>query len=264
MLNICYDFANSRHLVFNAAKSFAIHFGLGTPPKRTISMGGSSINWVSSGIHLGITLHKFLDDSLHVTSVIHDLYARANSILSLFCFNKDAMFYLFRSCCTSLYGIPCCRLSCSGFSALFVAWNKMVCKLFRLPFRTHCLFLPRIVNVEHFEVTVRMRMLKFVSTCIMSENVLVKKLACSFYADNRSIIGCNVGRILWECNIDVVSFPFHVKMRVNQLRSILCRNYDLSPDHEWRIGFILDLLDNPSLECPSDMRRILLDYLCCS
>ena len=144
-----------------------------------------------------------------------------------------------------------------------VAWNSVVRKIFHLPFRTHCRFLPRIANVENFAVTIRMRMLMFALSCLKSENSLVLSLSAHMYANNRSILGSNVHSILSECGInDVVRFPYG-PINLTQLRSVLSAYFDISVDQEWRIGFIKDLLNNTN-GIDSDVRHTLLEYLCCS
>ena len=176
---VCEKFAASRNLVFNSDKSFAIAFGSNALPNLSISLGGGIISWVFQGVHLGIKVHYMLDDGCIILSIVTDLYARANSLFLTFRFNTDAMFYLFRATCSSLYGLPCCRVTNPTMRSLYVSWNKVVRKLFRLPFRTHTLFLPIIADVEHLAVTVRFRVLKFAVSCIRSENVMVQSLSRS-------------------------------------------------------------------------------------
>ena len=84
--------------------------------------------------------------------------------------------------CMSLYGCPLWDLEGKHIQRFYVAWRKGLRKLLGLPYNTHCNLLNLICDDIPVDCQLDNRLLKFMSSCSLSENIVVKlcyKLACN-------------------------------------------------------------------------------------
>ena len=139
LLDICDTFASSHGLVFNAAKTQLIcfrhaileHTRSNTFPPEII-FNGSTLRFVEEVSHLGHILAYNLDDKQDIIRAIKELNRKANSSLDPFikCF-------LLKSYCLSLYGSPLWSLSSPSLRSIEVALNKLLRKVWNLPYNSH-------------------------------------------------------------------------------------------------------------------------------
>ena len=61
---------------------------------------------------------------------------------------------LFKNYCTSLYGALFCHMSSIHLERLCISWQKALRRIFTLPNRTHCRFLPIISNIDSVDVLI--------------------------------------------------------------------------------------------------------------
>jgi hypothetical protein len=263
MLACANAFACSRNLLFNPEKSFAVAFGNPQISQFALAVNAVDIRWVDRITHLGISVHHMLDDSKHIQCLIADFYARINSIMCCFRFNRDALLFLFRTCCQSYYAVECCRISCAKFKLLFTAWNKAARRLYRLPYHTHTRFLPTITGIDHASIAIKIRMLRFALRCRESPNDLVASVAKYSCSTRFAILGHNLRVVLNDCNLS--SRFACLRNRDVTVAAMYMRKGFFSETELWKVKFILDLLDmNAVSNTDSVILNSLLEYICCS
>ena len=82
----------------------------------------------------------------------------------------------------SLYGCPLWDQEGKHIQRFYVAWRKGLRKLLGLPYNTHCNLLNLICDDIPVDCQLDNRLLKFMSSCSLSENIVDKlcyKLACN-------------------------------------------------------------------------------------
>ena len=140
MLDICDTFASSHGLVFNAAKTQLICFRqryTNTFPTETI-FNGSTLRFVEEVSHLGHILAYNLDDKQDIIRAIKELNRKANSVLCKFSsLDPFVKCFLIKSYCLSLYGSPLWSLSSPSLRSIEVALNKLLRKVWNLPYNSH-------------------------------------------------------------------------------------------------------------------------------
>ena len=140
MLDICDTFASSHGLVFNAAKTQLICFRqryTNTFPPEII-FNGSTLRFVEEVSHLGHILAYNLDDKQDIIRAIKELNRKANSVLCKFSsLDPFVKCYLLKSYCLSLYGSPLWSLSSPSLRSIEVALNKLLRKVWNLPYNSH-------------------------------------------------------------------------------------------------------------------------------
>jgi hypothetical protein len=261
MVDSAVCFATKRGLKFNPDKTQAICFGNPLVKQYPLSISGTAIKWVGKIKHLGSILNNKVSDVEHVQMLINDLYARANALIDVVgSSNRGVLLYLFNHCCMSMYGIAACRYSCSRVPALQVAWNKVVRRFSGLPYRTHTRYLAPITGLTHLSTVMKVRMLKFASTCLCSNNDVVRSVANYACSDYRSVMGENVLTILTNAGVSLNAFR---RLPTRNVSSILSNVTDTCYDEHWRIGAILDIISALPGHPDSGILRVVLDYLCC-
>jgi hypothetical protein len=262
MVSIASDFSTSLNLFFNPNKSVAMCFGTATVHQYHLQINGTNINWVNKTTYLGHTLTNLFDHEQQCRKILCEFYARANALLASFrSFDLNILLYLFNMYCCPLYGILCSSLSDNNMGGLYVAWNKVVRKMLRLPYRTHTVLLPQIMASPHIKFSIFGRFLKFAYHNINSKNTLVRSVAASACRRRTSLFGANLAFVLSQQDVTIEEFyrysPSEVKNLVNRMTHVdVC---------DYRAGFIRDLVyNNNTNTIDRDHFRAILDYLCCS
>ena len=139
MLSIYSSYAISHRLEFNANKTQLICFH--TPPIRPyaapIFVNDVKLEYSDKIIHLGHTLTHDLNDTEDIIRAIKDLNWKANTLLCTF-HSADPFVkcYLIKSYCLSLYGCVLWSLSTPSLKLIEIALNKILRKVWNLPFAT--------------------------------------------------------------------------------------------------------------------------------
>ena len=106
-----------------------------------------------------------------INDVIAEMYKRTNCLISLFGFcDFEVKYRLFKSHVMTLYGSALWDYSHRSFIRFNTAWRNCIRKLFRLPFRTHCILLPSICRDEQSDIQVFKRFARFFKSCMNSES----------------------------------------------------------------------------------------------
>jgi hypothetical protein len=125
------------------------------------------------GFPLGASSNKHLIENL-----CKEIMSKTNM---LYCNFKhlpiDALYKLFRTYCTPLYGCQLNDFTSRDFDRLLVSWRKAIRFLVQLPPTTHCVLLPLICDDIPFCTQLHRRVAKFYHFCTSSPNIIVRSCA---------------------------------------------------------------------------------------
>jgi hypothetical protein len=176
MLNFCTLYANDNDIVFNPIKSLCIHFSLRVTSlvQFEVYLQGSKLTWTDKLKHLGHTLHCTLNDFCDISCQQNTFVSQFNYFMSRFC-NVNIIFKvkLFMNYCESFYGCQLWDLQHSGLNCFDTIWRKSIRRLWQIPYRSHCNFLPVFANGTNFRVILNKRFANFATNCINHTNCLI-------------------------------------------------------------------------------------------
>ena len=111
--------------------------------------------------------------------------------------------------------------------------------------QTHCRFLPHIAGSSHVSHIIKMRFIKFMSSNINSSNDYIKYIANLCYSNASSPSGRNVSEIISEYGVsyDFMYRPLVLKSALDVKYNVSINDDLCSRGEEWKIGFILELID---------------------
>ena len=151
MLGICEDFAREHGLKFNAAKTQLIRFTKYSCStyNEIFRFCGTNLKFSKEVTHLGHILSENLDDSADILRETRYLLRKANYILCTFSFaDPFVQCSLLKSFCLSLYGAQLWDLSNKNISNLQVVFNKILRRLWNLPFNSHTKIVHCVSRIE--------------------------------------------------------------------------------------------------------------------
>ena len=193
--------------------------------------------------------------------LVRDFYGRANSTLQAFgYFTPDVKYYLFDVYCCSFYGLMSCSMRSDNFSALCIAWNKVVRRIFHLPYRTHTNLLGPIIGKPHIKFSLYSNFIGFAYFSLLSDNPIIRCLSANSCCDNRTIMGGNLSLVLSGSAITPSNF---VRMSLHDIRVLQGRTKQVV-GIVGRVAFIRQILNSLSQACrDKDVLLSILEYLCC-
>ena len=159
MLKICEDFASTYGLKFNSSKSVLLTYNVES--QVVFVLHDEPIVESDNTLHLGHFVGK-MADTKNVSLGVNSLITSANTMLSKFqhC-SSDVQTELFASYCTSFYGSVLWLLNDKNIDRMYVMWRKIVRRIWKVPYRTHCSFLPVLMASEPLHVQLLCRLHKF-------------------------------------------------------------------------------------------------------
>ena len=117
---------------------------------------------------------------------------KSNEIITDFkllpCYIKSKLFTTF---CTDAYGCQLWNFESREVHNFYVAWRKVVRKLWRLPYITHCNLLHTINNSLPIQISLEKRGVKSIWSCLNSDNCVVKTISQLATKLPRSVFGHN-------------------------------------------------------------------------
>ena len=134
--------------------------------------------------HILYTL--FIKKSNHVISDFRMLYS----------FNLHKLHSAY---CMSLYGCKLFNYNSKYISELYVAWRKVIRKIFKLPMRTHNYIVCGIV--ESVNLILDRRIAKYIFNVINSDNTTLTSLINTFLNCESSVFAENYRYIMYKYNI---------------------------------------------------------------
>ena len=193
MLEKCESFAVTHDILFNASKTKYMIFkrceSVNTAPLYFKNM---PINCVHECDLLGITLSSSRTTANVIEKAVMKFNMKSNEIITDFkllpCYIKSKLFTTF---CTDAYGCQLWNFESREVHNFYVAWRKVVRKLWRLPYITHCNLLHTINNSLPIQISLEKRGVKSIWSCLNSDNCVVKTISQLATKLPRSVFGHN-------------------------------------------------------------------------
>jgi len=238
MLGVCEHFAAEYDVLFNGSKSVSLvinsRLGENAP---SLTLNGQPIPRLDNAVHLGHHIGKN-SHSMNVQKAIGDINCRVNSLLCNFKFcTFSSLCMLFQSFCSSFYGSPLWKLN--DIERLSVCWRKNLRRLFRLPPRTHSIYIPLIIQKPDLQTQLLGRFSKFFSKCYNNENVIIS-FCSKMSLTSTSIVNSNITSLRF-CTNNIMSLYDIVNFSASStLNSCWFDNVDVI--HKERSDLILELM----------------------
>jgi len=149
MLAVCDEYAEYC-MSFNAQKSKCMallpklqRFLASQLDSCGFSIGSRPMESVNSYLNLGHLISNKLEDDVDIAISQGQFIGQVNNVLTYFCkLDCFVRYRLFQSFCTSYYGCELWSLRSRKLTDFCHAWNKGVCRIWNLPYNTHCYALP--------------------------------------------------------------------------------------------------------------------------
>ena len=181
LIDICVDFANSHHLVYNKKKTKYMCIkpvALKSLYIPNVNLYGKNVKLVNDEKYLGYIVENDCYDNAHIKKEMRNTFARGNMLIRNFrhC-SDDVKVKLFRTYCSSIY---CCALISkyhkTVLKKLHIAFNKMFKCLMKVPSRASASALFVSHNVHNFPVLRRKLVYSFVKRVQCTSNKLVRAI----------------------------------------------------------------------------------------
>ena len=239
MCDICLQYAHDYDLQFNPAKCQLVKYG--KKDNIPFYFNGTLVDYSQKAVHLG----NIIGPDAHIDMVrnmCQDLIWRTNSVIDNFSFcEPSTLCQLFKSYCTSFYGISLWNLEDKSVCKFYTTWRKCVRKLLGVPNMTHGYLLPLIMECLPIETQVLTRFVKFFYTCYSSYNPCLRLLSNIALNGSRSFMSRTCNHIMAEFNINPDIFS-------NVGAKFLCSLFETTYVHKLddqsvlKASFICDIL----------------------
>ena len=250
MLQLCDDYANEHSIMFNAKKSKCLvasprkrHSLLSREQIRSFSVGGNSIDFVESFVHLGHVISSKLNDCKDIENRRCNFIGQTNNVLCYFGkLDSVTKHKLFSTYCSSMYGCQLWSLDDSSVNDLCTAWRKGLRRIWSVPYNTHGNILYGLSGDLPIYDEICKRSLHFVATCLHHSCDLI-----SFFA--RHGITCARGTSIFGRNITTCSARYNFTVSeflagivdINAVVRQYCRNTE-TKDQARLYQFMRDLI----------------------
>jgi hypothetical protein len=208
MLNLCEEYGAKYEVLFNPKKTHCMRFSRDIYSCKfpQLKLCGQQLNWVENVKYLGNWLSVDLKEETEISKKLSSFFGSVNNMSSSFRnVGYKHVSVLFNSYCCHMYGSQAWRLYDKSVDRIYIAWNKAIRHLCKLPYRTHTKFLPYIVGTLPIKEQIYLRTEKMITTMLNSSNVSVKFLATNNLKLHTSIIGENMHIIESYINKDDVN-----------------------------------------------------------
>ena len=141
-----------------------------------IYLGREKLRWVDSFKHLGNIVTPDLKDGLDIQLKRGNFFRSVNGLCAKFkkvLISNDVAFKLFQTYCCSFYGSQLWNLSSASFNDICTAWNKVVRRIFHLPFTTHRFLLPCVTQSEHIRANLIKRSTTVFQNMMLSDDEVI-------------------------------------------------------------------------------------------
>ena len=149
---------------------------------------GTAIKFVSEITFLGISITNNDVTDHNISKTSRKFYHKVNHKVNLY---KNIKSQLLSSYCLDAHGSQLWLFYDKSVKSFYVAWRRTIRKLWVLPNTTHCKFLHTITNSLPFDLMLEKRCLKFIWSCINSNNTIVKSVSSSASMYSYSSLGGN-------------------------------------------------------------------------
>ena len=141
MLDTCTRFDDAHNLLFNSSKTKCKFIDRSCSQLHSnVRFMGRSVEFVNSVDLLGVLLYADLKvNHIHTSRNVQKFYCKVNSVLFNF---KDAPSdekpKLIDTYCLDLYGSQLWKYNKNDVNAFYIAWRKVVRRIWKIPSTTHC------------------------------------------------------------------------------------------------------------------------------
>ena len=193
MVTICDQYASRHHLIFNPTKTKCMFFPTNKNMKQfPVIFKNESIEFVKECCLLGFKISTDILNRI-IDATFQTFYRKCNevrfdfSMLSSYIKSK-----LISTHCMDFYGSQLWNYGTGYPETFHVAWRKVTRLIWKLSFRTLCNLLHTINICYPIEFILEKQCIKFLHSCLSSDNLIICNVANSSYDNCYSIFGDNV------------------------------------------------------------------------
>ena len=117
--------------------------------------------------------------------------------------NSNIRNVLFQNYCTSFYGSQILPIFGNCMDDIYTAWRVAIRRVWQIPWRTLNIMLPHIAGVMDPELWFARRCIKFIDTCLTSDNNTVKTISMMGVNGLYSVLGANYRILCTKYNMNV-------------------------------------------------------------
>ena len=206
-----------------------------------VKINGEEIETVNCIKYLGFSINNDIKRFYSLKDTINDIKIRSNVILNNFrSIDSAAKVCLFNSQCLSLYGCCLWDLGSKEVTDLEVAWRKSSRCILGISNRTHCEFIPHLMNTNDVRSIIEQRMINFYINGFQHDNKLISHIfrnslltSMSYYVRNLNVI-IHKHKLKYK---DVFDNCRQVRFKVRL------------PEQEWKIELIKQLIYERDFNC---------------
>ena len=204
LMSECIIYSAEFKIKFNALKTKCIRFSNCSINNYVMEMTMEDriIPWETSVNHLGNILSCNLEDLDDINLKIGQFYSQCNKLNAAFPDGSRVVISnLFTKYCSSFYGAQAWDLSKSCINKVYIAWNKAVRRLLKLPYCTHRYLLGPLLQSSNVNVQFVNRFIKLYFNMLNSTNSYIYNMAIRCRSSSNSCMGANALYIYNEFNI---------------------------------------------------------------
>lgn len=264
MLSIVKNYGIEYNVKFNASKSQLIVYGDNTNPK--VYFDGTVLKCEDTASHLGNILGECANE-LMIEKAISVFVTNFNYIMATFGYcDYEVKYNLFKTYCMPLYGCILWDMTGKDIQKFYVTWRKCLRKLLGLNYRTHSLYIHRIVEDIPVGTQLHKRFMKFIYNALHCENKCVKMCVTLALNGSQSVTCHNMNFIIHQYNLNSIHelkscseifqhISDYVKMQENNVN--LHDKVAVS-----NIKDLLNLRQNPCKTLNHEEISFMLDFFC--
>ncbi len=193
LVDICKIYTAKYDVMFNAKKSLSIMYKCTwrKHPDPNIYINNIKVPRVNEVIHIG---HNLSEDvfKFHALKYVSDFNRQCNMYFANFKYaNSNIRNVLFHKYCTAFYGSQILHMFNSCMEEIYIAWRVARCRVWRVPWTTHCKLLPQLANCVDIELWLSRRCMRFIKMAMNSPNIVVKTITNMGIYGLHSVMGAN-------------------------------------------------------------------------
>ena len=190
------NYIKEYNVSFNVEKYQLLHCAKSSDHIDGITYNGINIKASNVVDHLGNKISSTLSSNENINTACINFSVSVNSVSDLFSHSHCSVRYvLFHQFCMAMYGCLLWDLTSSYINKFYTFWRKAVRQIWKIPYNTHCDYLPHIYDSLPIEIQIVKRFYKFLHQVMNNDNnvsTLCGKLA---FAGSASSVCNNINYI---------------------------------------------------------------------
>ena len=172
-LKICENYSKEYNVSFKVEKYQLLHCAKSSDHIDGITYNGIYIKASNVVDHLGNKISSTLSSNENINTACINFSVGVNSVSALFSRSHCSVRrVLFRQVSMAMYGCPLWDLTSSYINKFYTFWRKAVRQIWKIPFNTHCDYLPHICDSLPIEIQIVKRFCKFLHQMMNNDNVV--------------------------------------------------------------------------------------------